>query len=349
MDTSHELVQPELLDRIAVLIPAWKPDERLVALVQALSILPFAAILVVNDGSGPEYERHFQQAGAVARTVVLRHSRNRGQGRAVKTAMEYVVANLPNVTGIVTADADGQHAVTDILGVADALSRSHGRPVLGTRIFGAGVPLRSRFGNVITQYVFRVLSGTMIVDTQSGLRGIPRQWLETAIEVPGDRFEFAISLLARLCRRGAVPVQVPIATIYIDENRSSHFRPVRDSIRIYLFLLRIYALALLPACVDLGAFLLAYVALHAIGMSVLAGRLIAGVTVLLEGLYSREVAVDFKMRMLTLALTGLVAWGGISALAQGLHWNVVVSKVAIEAALWIVLDLAGLRRPATVY
>ncbi len=223
------------------MIPAWQPDGRLVELVQSLAGAGFAAIIVVNDGSSRKHEEVFASVRALPSVIVLRHGRNYGQGRAVRTGLEYVVARLPSLAGVITADADGQHVAGDIVRVAEALAGSIPRPVLGTRTFGAGVPLRSRFGNLLTRHVFRLLSGVMVTDTQSGLRGIPRELFPAVLGVDADRYEFAISLLVLFCRIGAPPVEVPIATIYLDGNRSSHFQPLRDSARIYWHLARCYA------------------------------------------------------------------------------------------------------------
>jgi glycosyltransferase involved in cell wall biosynthesis len=234
------------LSNVAVIIPAWQPDERLVELAQSLCGFPFAAIVIVNDGSSPEHEQIFEQAARITGVTVLRHAINCGQCRAVKTGMQFVFDHLPYIAGVVTADADGQHAVKDIVRIAEALTAGDAKLVLGVRSFGAEVPLRSRFGNILTQYVFRLLSGHRIQDTQTGLRGVPRQWIPEVQRVAGDRFEFAISLLARFLRQGIAVVEVPISTIYIDENRSSHFRPVRDSIRIYGTLLKFYLSRWIP-------------------------------------------------------------------------------------------------------
>ncbi|HUA99624.1 MAG TPA: glycosyltransferase family 2 protein [Terracidiphilus sp.] len=341
MEPSDEARQQSPLRQIAVLIPAWKPDERLVELVQALAAADFAAIVVVDDGSGEEYERIFARVRGIPSAVVRRHEQNRGQGCAVKTAAEWVLANLPGVTGAVTADADGQHAVADIVRVAEALARSGGRTVLGAREFGDGVPLRSRFGNILTRYVFRFFSGLAIGDTQSGLRGIPRQWLPEVPRAPGDRFEFAIGFLAHFAQIGAAPATIPIATIYIDGNRSSHFKPVRDSVRIYLLLLRCFAASWLPECIDLAGFAAAWAAGRNMAAAMVAGRL-AGVASLAFSLrfarYPRgEAKTSFVRRVVYLAATGLVAFAAIEALTADLDWSTMGAKIVVELILYLAL------------
>jgi glycosyltransferase involved in cell wall biosynthesis len=241
MEIARNADLQERLRRIAVLIPCWQPDQRLIELVESLARFSFQAIVVVNDGSEAEYDAIFERVRAIPSAVVLRHERNRGTGRAVKTAMQYALNSLPKAAGVVTADADGQHAVSDIVHVAEAIAADGTAPVLGSRRFGPGVPLRSRFGNILTKYVFLALSGHRFADTQCGLRGIPLRWVPAMLAVKGDRYEFVMSSLAEMCRLGIPPRQMPIETIYFRRNRSSHFKPVRDSIRIYFNLFRHYA------------------------------------------------------------------------------------------------------------
>ncbi len=327
------------LEDIAVVIPAWQPDHRLLELARSLVPFGFAAIVVVNDGSSPEHEPVFEQLRTIPSVVVLHHARNRGQGCAVRTGLRYALDNLPAMTGAVTADADGQHAVADMVRIAEALMADPARLVLGVRTFGAGVPLRCRFGNIVTQYAFRFLSGCTIVDTQTGLRAIPRQWIPEILRVEGSRFEFAVSLLARVCRRGVPLAQMPIATIYIDQNRSSHFKPLRDSVRIYLHLLRCYAALLLAACIDLTAFLAVWAATASIALAMLAGRLAAVACVAVaagsggKGRLGRRIAC--------LAVSGILSFAVLTALAGPLHWNVVAAKIVSEFAVYFALDAAG--------
>lgn len=225
---------------IAVLIPAWDPGSELLHLVRALAEMRCQAILVIDDGSGPTAQPIFQHLQSSPAVTVLRHARNFGKGRALRTGLRAFLDDLPHYAGIVTADADGQHLPEDIARVATVLSESPRQIVLGARHFPAEMPLRSRIGNVLTRYVFHAATGAMLADTQTGLRGIPRDILPRLLEIPGDRYEYEMAVLAYWCRHGCtrMPIEVPIQTIYNDNNRSSHFDPLRDSFRIYSALAR---------------------------------------------------------------------------------------------------------------
>ncbi len=215
-----------MVDEIAILIPAYQPDGKLAAFVAELR-RDFAHVVVVDDGSEPPV------AGANAR-----HASNRGKGAAIRTGVEWILEHLPGVSGVVTADADGQHLAADVKRVAAALAANHAALVLGVRRFQGKVPLRSRLGNAWARATFRLLTGTAVSDTQSGLRGIPASRLRRLLEIPGDRYEYELRMLADACRWAEKPVEVPIETVYIADNASSHFRPVRDAFATQWALLR---------------------------------------------------------------------------------------------------------------
>lgn len=213
---------------IAVLIPAYQPDTKLVGLVNALRA-DFPHVVVVDDGStGCD-----DVFGAIRNRVeaLLVHPANRGKGAALKTGFAWIRERLPNVAGVVTADADGQHTPADIRRVAAATAARKGGLVLGVRAFEGPVPFRSRFGNGWARLFFRLRTGLAIQDTQTGLRGIPADLLGRVAALPGDRYEYEMRMLADARHHALPPLQLPIRTVYLEGNRSSHFRPFRDALR----------------------------------------------------------------------------------------------------------------------
>jgi glycosyltransferase involved in cell wall biosynthesis len=225
------------LQWLAVLIPAWRPDPHLVRLVEELRGRNFSEIVVVDDGSGGGFEEIFLTLDDMPGVTILRHQENMGKGCALKTGFAYLLSGRSGVAGVVTADADGQHRPEDIGRVGSCLLQSHTDVVLGARDFKGNVPWRSRVGNTMTRYLFSVLTAQSPHDTQTGLRGLRRDVLPLLLCVPGARYEFEMRMLVCLYRAGFRVTELPIATVYEDGNRTSHFRPVRDSARIYTALL----------------------------------------------------------------------------------------------------------------
>ncbi|GAB7036944.1 MULTISPECIES: glycosyltransferase family 2 protein [Catenuloplanes] len=233
-----------------ILIPAYEPDGKLTDLLVRLA---GHDVVVVDDGSGRRYADVFARARALGAEVVT-HDRNRGKGAALKTGFAHVRAYHPG-RDVVCADSDGQHRPGDIEAVAARLASGGADLVLGARRFTGPVPARSRFGNACTRAVFRLATGRGLADTQTGLRGYPARHLPWLCAVPGARFEYEQRLLLRAVRDRWTIAEVPIATVYLAGNASSHFRPLRDSTRVYGPLLAYGASSLLAFALDTGLFL----------------------------------------------------------------------------------------------
>ena len=238
---------PYSLREIAVVIPAGRLEAGLPPMIAALHAAGFGAIVVIDDGIAREDQKLFDSLSQWPKVHLLRHGANRGKGRALKTGIQFVCTSLTGIAGLVTADADGQHAMEDIVHVASTLRDAPGCVVLGCRRFYPGIPLRNRFGNQLTRLVFHFISGRDVNDTQTGLRGFPAPLLSEILALPGERYEYEMNVLAHLSHRGVQLIEVPIQTIYDEGNRSSHFRPVLDSMRIYFVLLRFYASSVISA------------------------------------------------------------------------------------------------------
>ena len=225
---------------IPVIIPAYEPDERLIGLLEDFRKENIRDVVIVNDGSGESYAEIFDRAGLLLEGIggtILTHEVNRGKGRALKTAFSYVLECYPGAIGVVTADSDGQHTVECIRSVRRRLEEKPSSLVLGVRTFdGEDIPWKSAFGNKLTMRVLDYVSGVRVSDTQTGLRGIPRDFMKRLIDVPGERFEFETQMLLETADR--LPIEeVPIRTIYDSkENHQTHFNPLKDSIRIYRIL-----------------------------------------------------------------------------------------------------------------
>lgn len=253
---------------VVVLIPALRPGRPLLELVQELARSAVAAIVVVDDGSGPDYRPCFDECAGVPRVEVLRHAQNQGKGAALKTGIRRVLEAHPERAGVVTADADGQHHPEDILRLARRLTERGDTLVLGAREFGPGVPLRNRLGNLLARAAVRRLIGAHWSDTQTGLRGIPRSLLPHLLEIPSNGYEFELDMLIAARHRGCPILEAPIRTIYDASGQPSHFNPLRDSVRISFVLLRFTALSLATALLDNLVFSL----LHGSGLGVAAAQ-----------------------------------------------------------------------------
>ena len=329
------------MSAVIVLVPAYEPDERLLLLVTRLrAARPDLHVLVVDDGSGPAYARVFDAAAAAGATV-LRHDTNRGKGRALKTGFAYAAEHLPGQP-VVCADCDGQHTVSDVLVVADRAARGDVDVVLGARQFTGDVPLRSRFGNAATRAAFRLGTGHGVQDTQTGLRAYPAHLLPRLAQVRGERFEYELVVLLRAVAEGLTIEEVPIATVYLDANASSHFRPLVDSARVYAPLARFAASSLLAFAVDALALVVLMALSGNLLVSVVGARAVSsGVNFATNRLWvfrrpTRDPVGREALRYWSLAAVLLVAgYGGLWALTH-LGVPLLVAKVLTDLTLFVV-------------
>lgn len=193
-----------------VIIPAYKPDERLIGIVDQLWTYGFR-IVVVDDGSGEDYLDIFNRISDVC--ILLRHEENRGKGAAIKTALDYVNREIWGSTLIGVMDCDGQHLPEDLLKLFVHGENSERLMILGVRNVGKDMPLKSRLGNTITRKVFKLLSGVSISDTQTGMRVFTSDLVKKLLSVEGERYEYEMNVLMFLAKEGIVLVDIYIGDI----------------------------------------------------------------------------------------------------------------------------------------
>lgn len=245
----------------AIVIPAYNPPDTFPEYVHTL-MKERRLILIVDDGSDPAYSPLFSELSALAGCITLRKEKNHGKGYALRSAFRYLATCCPNAV-IATADCDGQHRPWDIERILETAAKHPDALCLGVRDFSSKqIPRRNRFGNRATSFLFRLLAGIRIGDTQTGLRAFSAALIPHLLKVGGDRYEYETNVLLACSREGIPFLTIPIETVYRLENDkqpTSHFRPVRDSLRILISIsagIRRYAsVSVFAAILDIAAFL----------------------------------------------------------------------------------------------
>lgn len=221
------------LKKSAVVIPAYNPDQKFISYVKELIGAGIATIIIVDDGSIPETQSVFQTLEAFPTCTVLVHEKNRGKGAGLKTAFRYIRETFTDEVMIVTADSDGQHAISDVIRLLHELEKETHGIVLGVRDFDLEhVPGKNAFGNKLTSRVFKWLFGTYISDTQTGLRGFHSSDIPWLLAIKGERFEYEMNMLMGAVHEKMPLVEIAIQTLYFGEERVTHYKPFRDSWRI---------------------------------------------------------------------------------------------------------------------
>lgn len=211
-----------------ILIPAYKPDQLMIDLLVNLKKENFD-VVVVNDGSGPDFDPVFEEAKKYA--LVLTQNPNRGKGAALRFGFSYINLNPDNHNYVITCDADGQHAITDIIRINDKLHETN-NVVFGCRKFDKSVPKRSRNGNFMSRLCRTLITKDYISDDQCGLRGFPISMLFNLVSVQGNHYEYEMNVVCTLQIKKLKIEELPIETIYLNDNKSSHFIPSLDTFRI---------------------------------------------------------------------------------------------------------------------
>lgn len=251
-----------------LIIPSLNPDTRLISYVRDLTANGFSKIILVDDGSSPKNKPVFDAICSEMNCDLLVHTVNMGKGRSLKDAFNYYCQKYADdYAGVITADADGQHTLEDVIRLDDAIAAHPGSLILGVRDFDdPSVPFKSKFGNKLTRQILRLFIGNAqqetayshakaISDTQTGLRAIPNAFLADYLTLAGERFEYETAMLIEALHTHTPIKEIPIQTVYADDNRETHFRPFADSAAIYG---QIFSTFFKYAAASLSSFLLDY-------------------------------------------------------------------------------------------
>ena len=255
--------------KLIVLIPSYEPDENLTKLIKNLNKNKITSI-VVYDGSGKDYKEIFDNLD----TKVISYEINQGKGHALKEGYKYIKDNYKEYV-VVTMDSDGQHRIEDALNLYNYILKNDDTLVLGKRPRGEKTPLRSKVGNAITRFVFHLVSGQDVYDTQTGLRAFSNKLIDYMLKVKGERFEYEMNVLL-YAKNNKIPIkELEIETIYIDNNSKSHFNAIKDSFKVYKEIIKFSLSGIISLLIDLILFIVFKVVLNNITIANVIARTIS--------------------------------------------------------------------------
>jgi glycosyltransferase involved in cell wall biosynthesis len=222
-----------------ILIPVYNHAPTLRDVVER-SLAQGYPVLVVDDGST---DGSLDRVGDLP---ILRHRlpENRGKGAAIQAGAAIAAAH--GYTAVITLDADGQHDPADAKRLLDAALPAWPAIVLGARqMDGENVPASSRFGMAFSNFWVRLECGKTLPDTQTGYRLYPVSLLTR--NFLSRRYTFEIEVLVRGSWAGLNILSTPISVYYPPtEERVSHFRKVKDNLRLTALHTWLVTLSLLP-------------------------------------------------------------------------------------------------------
>jgi len=194
--------------RVYVVIPAYN-EGPVIARVVTEGKRAGHAVVVVDDGSSDATADQARAGGA----VVIRHPFNLGQGAALQTGIDYALAQAAEF--IVTFDADGQHRLSDISRLVEAILEERADFALGSRFLGQAPnlpPLRRLVLRAATAFT-RLTTGLQVTDTHNGLRAVTRRGA-AAIRLRQNRMAHASEWLSQIAMSGLRYVERPVTIEY---------------------------------------------------------------------------------------------------------------------------------------
>lgn len=211
--------------KIAVIIPALNA-ERTLPRVVVDARAQLEPVLVIDDGSSDATGEAARAAGA----VVIRHPVNRGKGGALKTGFQWALEN--GFDGVITLDADGQHLAGEIPKFVRERESGGADLIIGGRshLFEQMLP-RRRMANRFSAACIAFASGVKITDSQSGFRYYSANLLRK-VKLRAEGFDMESEVIVRAGRRKFGVVTIPIELGFVDGIATSHYKPLKDTLRI---------------------------------------------------------------------------------------------------------------------
>lgn len=255
-----------------ILIPAYEPDDKLIELLKKIDTQEFD-VVVVDDGSGDGYENIFKSCQKYSH--VIQYDINCGKGHALKMGFQYIKEKYISQYVVITMDSDGQHTIKDARKLCDYVIQHSDTLVLGMRKRNLNVPLRSRIGNGITKFIYSIITGIDVYDTQTGLRAFSDYLMDFFLSIDGERFEYEMNVLL-MCAKNKVPMkEIQIETIYIENNKGTHFHTFKDSYLVYKEIIKFSLSSIVSFLIDYLLFLFIFLASKQLIFSNICARVIS--------------------------------------------------------------------------
>lgn len=214
--------------KVTVVIPAYNEEATIAKVID--QVAEFASgIIVVNDGSTDGTARELSGSPA----QVISNETNMGKAASLLRGIHEAVAQ--GAEAIITLDGDGQHPAFHIPALIAAAQGHPESIIVAARLKGreAAPPMR-RFANGFADFWISWAAGQRMLDTQSGFRFYPAVLFEKVRPRHEKRHSFVMEseILIDASHAGIKTRQIPIETIYPENRRASHYRPLQDTAAI---------------------------------------------------------------------------------------------------------------------
>jgi len=222
-----------------IIIPTCLPSKELLDLVDSLirtNKILTKDLLIIDDHSNESLSKKIFSILKEKKINILNNDGIKGKGAAIKLGINY--ANSIGANYVLVVDSDGQHHFSDILNILN-LGKKENKFIIGSRNFNSNVPIRNRYGNKLSSFLYFLMTKFKIRDCQCGLRYIPKKYFQILINTKLNNFDFEMYSLFKIMQTDNI-LQENIKTIYSKENYTTNFRIVIDSFKIILVFIKIF-------------------------------------------------------------------------------------------------------------
>jgi len=233
------------------IVTVYNPDDNLEKVVLGLEEAKFKEIIIVNVDSDQAHSKYFEDIKKYENCVVLYNKPNKGRGRALKIAFQYLLENKIKASGIVTVNGYNQFDMKDVITCSKEMVKQKNNIIFGSRnLRKKEFPLRTRIGNVIMSFVCRFACGCSLADPLTGLRAIPYKYLEELTHVKGEMYDYDTNMILHTKEKGILISEVNVESVYLEKKIAAHYKPILDAIRISSSILKFIASSLVSTSLD---------------------------------------------------------------------------------------------------
>ncbi|MDC0192546.1 glycosyltransferase [Alphaproteobacteria bacterium] len=221
-----------------LIIPAFKPNKRLISLIKLLNKIGNLKILVVNNGNDIKYNSFFEDLSQYKNTETTLVRNNLGKGYGIKMGLQFIKNKDGNINACIFADADGQHTFDDIVKILDYCNNNDitKKIIIGARQHNIYSPILNRVGNYFYNFFFNSKYQSRVNDCLSGLRAVSFRDIELLINIKENDFRFEVSTLKEYIKKKYNIIEIKVSSTYF-KDKKSHFLKFKDSIKLlkYIF------------------------------------------------------------------------------------------------------------------
>lgn len=193
-----------------IVIPAFNEERKIGEVLNDLKSAGYNNLVVVDDGSRDKTS----QIASEYNVNVIRHTINRGQGAALKTGINFALANGADI--IITFDSDGQHCVEEIPSLIEPIKKREVDVALGSRFIKENsVPFVRKLFLKGGMFAIRILYGVKLTDSHNGFRALSREACQK-IDLKCDKMEHASEILEQINQKGLIYKEIPVTIKYTD-------------------------------------------------------------------------------------------------------------------------------------